>query len=273
MHRFFTAEAVRAALEQRTGGSAAPSGGEQLKTGAVVSLSKDDAAHAARVLRLEPGDSIIVCDGLGYEYEARLERVRPKESTAVIESGRLSPAEPSVELTLVQGIAKGSKMDFVVQKAVEVGVSRIVPLNSDRTVVRLDEAKADARVERWQRIAYEAAKQSGRARIPSVAPVHSWDELWRRDDLGVVFVPWEGEGSQRLLEMVRAVVPAAPVSAATRVQLTLIIGPEGGFTPEEIDAAQRHGAHPVTLGPRILRTETAGLIAAALVLGACGELG
>src|SRR5690606_10043452 len=115
------AEAVAAVLEHRAVGSAEHPEGQQLTAGVVVRLAKDDAAHAARVLRLGPGDSIVVCDGFGHEYEAELERVTPREALARIKSGRLSPAEPSVELTLVQGIAKGSKMDFVVQKAVEVG--------------------------------------------------------------------------------------------------------------------------------------------------------
>lgn len=265
MHRFFVLVPESADL---------PAGAAEkapLAAGDIVALSETDSVHAARVLRLAPGDVVVVCDGRGYEYEAELHQVSPRAVTVRIRSGRLSAAEPSVHVTLAQGIAKGDKMDFIVQKAVEVGVSRIIPLSTQRTVVRLDEEKAGARVERWQRIAYEAAKQSGRARVPRVEAVHAWEELWRRRDLGTVFVPWEGETTLRLLEAAAAL--AASHTPAAPARLTIVIGPEGGFAEAEIALAQRHGAQPVTLGPRILRTETAGLVAAALVLGALGELG
>lgn len=273
MHRFFVGGAVDAVLERAEDVAASPPPGPPLAEGAVVSLSEADAAHAARVLRLSPGSPVVVCDGRGYEYEAELVTVEPRATTARIKRGRLSAAEPWLALTLAQGIAKGDKMDLVVQKAVEVGVSRVLPLATARTVVRLEEAKAAARVQRWQRIAYEAAKQSGRARIPAVAAVHSWSELWRRDDLGVVLVPWEGEPARRLLETARALLPARPAQGGPSIQLTVVIGPEGGLTEDEIALARENGAYPVSLGPRILRTETAGLVAASLVLAAAGDLG
>lgn len=245
--------------------------GVPLATGTNVVLSPHDAAHAARVLRLSEGDRVILCDGRGHEYEAILERVSPRQTTARIHSYRVSTAEPSVFVTLMQGIAKGGKMDLIIQKAVEVGVSRIIPVITERAVVRLDEAKAEARIERWQRIAYEAAKQAGRAIVPTVEPVVSWLNVWTRDDLGFVIVPWEGEREHGLLKTVQQLIPGA--APDEKPAATIVIGPEGGLTSDEIALARKHGAHAVTLGPRILRTETAGLVAAALVLGALGDLG
>lgn len=271
MHRFFVF--IPDAAEGQTGSFAAVQQSPPLPEGVLVSLSEADSAHAARVLRLSVGDTVIVCDGLGYEYEAELESVSAREVTVRILNRRLSDAEPAVHVTLAQGIAKGDKMDFVVQKAVEVGISRIIPLITERTVVRLEGQKAAAKVERWRRIAYEAAKQSGRARIPAVDAVHSWDQLWRRDDLGIVIIPWEGEKARRLLETVSTVASASQGKRPMPAQITIVIGPEGGFAAHEIVQARQNGARVVTLGPRILRTETAGLVTAALVLGALGELG
>lgn len=240
--------------------------------GTVVSLSPDDSAHAARVLRLTPGNVIIICDGRGYEYEARLEQVSSRAVTARVTSGRPSTAEPNTHLTLIQGVAKGAKMDLIVQKAVEVGVSRIIPVTTERTVVRLEPAKATARVERWQRIAYEAAKQSGRAEIPVVEAVHAWSDLWPADNQDLVLVPWEGETERGIVAALRSNLTEDNASTVP-ARIAIAIGPEGGLSDDEVSLARRHGAQAVTLGPRILRTETAGLVAATLVLAAAGDLG
>lgn len=240
--------------------------------GTVVSLSAEDSAHAARVLRLTPGNVIIICDGRGYEYEARLEQVSSRAVTARVTSARPSTAEPNTHLTLIQGVAKGAKMDLIVQKAVEVGVSRIIPVTTERTVVRLEPAKAAARVERWQRIAYEAAKQSGRAAIPVVETVRSWADLWSDDEWDLVLVPWEEETTLAVGTAVREAL-ARRDAVTSSLRIAIAIGPEGGFTVDEVALAGRQGARAVTLGPRILRTETAGLVAATLVLAAAGDLG
>lgn len=279
--------------------------GTPLAAGTRVALTPSDAAHAARVLRLSAGDVVTLCDGRGYEYEAVLEHVSTGQTTARIKSHRVSAAEPSVNLTLIQGLPKGSKMDLIVQKAVEVGASRIIPVETRRTVVRLDRSKAHARVERWRRIAYEAAKQAGRGLVPVVEPIAAWDNLWQRKDLGFVLIPWEDEVERGLLETVRQLNDSVPdgvegSSAETATDLetapesdgevdseidpddqrssaskriAIVIGPEGGLTPDEISLAEQHGGCTVTLGPRVLRTETAGIVSAALVLSAFGELG
>lgn len=267
--------------------------------GTELQLDRADAVHAARVLRLRAGQFVLVSDGDGFDYEAELLQVSPNAVQVRIVSVAPSPAEPRAFLTLVQGVAKGSKMDFIIQKAVEIGVSRIIPVVTERTVVRLDRAKAAARVERWQRIAEEAAKQAGRGRVPVVEEVVHWSDVWQWDDLGTVLVPWEeaagrglmdalqhrpqtsdGVGSeQRSLTVTDAGseqrVVTAPTATDTggRRAFAVVIGPEGGLSPAEVDLAKSYGALPVTLGPRILRTETAAIVSVALVLAACGEMG
>lgn len=239
--------------------------------GTELDLDETDAHHIFRVLRLKPGETVVLCDGHSFDYEARLVRVDKAVVRARVTSVHPSLTEPRLFLTLVQGVAKGGNMDLVVQKAVEIGVSRIIPVVTERTVVQLDDKRADSRVERWQRIAYEAAKQSRRGIVPFVQSIVDWTQLWRKDDLGHVFVPWEEEDGRGLLEAIEEAKPR-PRSEERRPAVTVVIGPEGGLTPEEIDVARRHGAKPVTLGPRILRTETAAIVASALVLGAYGEM-
>lgn len=266
MHRFFLLQhGERPAREEASEPLWAP--------GAELALSETDSVHVARVLRLRPGQRVIVSDGRGFDYGAELVKVSPQG--AIVRLGPPSPskAEPRLFVTLLQGIAKGSKMDFIVQKAVEIGVRRIIPVDAERTVVRLNKDKADARVERWRRIAYEAAKQAGRARLPTVEPVASWQDVWRRDDLGAVVVPWEDEMGSGLLETMRALSQGVAASGTDIPRITVAIGPEGGYSQEEIEAAVRSGARSVSLGPRILRTETAAIVACSLVLAAFGELG
>lgn len=263
MHRFFLDSAA---------GFPPPAAGDDpsaLDPGAVVELTGSDAEHIARVLRLARGDRIVVCDGQGSDYEAELLTVNPARVAARVLSRQPSRGEPPVFLTIVQGIPKGDKMDLVVQKAVEAGASRIVPVFTARTVVVWDEAKSETRWRRWQRIAYEAAKQAHRGRVPQVAPPVSLPAFLaargeEEDDFGHVIVPWEEARGRGLRAVLRGLSPG-PV--------TVLIGPEGGLSPEEVAAAEERGAHIVTLGPRILRTETAGLVAATIILYEWGDLG
>lgn len=252
MHRFFVTDD--------------PAGVPELAAGDAVDLLETDAQHVARVLRLRAGERIVLCDGRGSDYEAVLVAVHPSRTVAHVVQRRPSRGEPPLTVTLLQGVPKGEKMDLIVQKAVEVGVGRIVPVFTSRTVVEWDAAKAQARRRRWQRIAYEAAKQCGRGRVPVVECPVSWEELWRteHESLGRVLLPWEEETSVGLRAVARALSPG-PVAIA--------IGPEGGFDPAEVEMARARGAQPVTLGPRVLRTETAGLVAASILLYEWGDLG
>lgn len=257
MHRFF--------LSGEDSGQRGPA----LQPGAVVEITGSDAEHMARVLRCVPGDRVVLCDGNGLDYAAELVAVTTARVSARVLSSAPSRGEPPVFLTLLQGVPKADKMDLIVQKAVEAGVSRIVPVFTARTVVAWDEAKAEARRRRWQRIAYEAAKQAQRGRVPEVTrAVALLDVLGtlgeQADQRGHLIVPWEEAGAQGLRAVLRGLKPGS---------VTVLIGPEGGLTPAEVSAAEGHGAHIVTLGPRILRTETAGLVAASIILYEWGDLG
>jgi 16S rRNA (uracil1498-N3)-methyltransferase len=225
-----------------------------------VTLTPAQVRHLQTVLRLEAGAEIEVFDGDGGRYRARLSapgRLRIEE--------RLAQQARALDVVLVQALAKGEKFDLVVQKATELGATRILPLASERAVVRLDEARGQSRAERWRRIAEEAARQCGRSDVPRIDPPSGWEGVFSLlgddpDRRGLLLDPEERE--LRL----GAAARGAP-------KLLLLVGPEGGFSPEERERARGEGILPVTLGPLVLRTETAGLAALALVLHVHGELG
>ncbi len=212
------------------------------------------------VLRLEAGAEIEVFDGEGGRYRARLAasgRLRIEE--------RLAPSSRALDVVLVQALAKGEKLDFIAQKATELGATRLLPLASERAVVRLDEGRGQSRAERWRRIAEEAARQCGRADVPRIDPPCGWEGVFsllreEPERRGLLLDP-----SERELRL-GAAARGAP-------RLLLAVGPEGGFSPEERDRARAEGILPVALGPLVLRTETAGLAALAVVLHVNGELG
>ncbi len=216
-----------------------------------VVLPPEEARHAATVLRLRPGERVVVFDGRGEEREVELTTVSPRAVAGRVVATRHG-VRPSVQLTLVQGVPKGIKMDVIVRMGTEIGVERFVPVLTRRAVAR----PAAARVERWRRIAAAAAKQSGRSAVPRVDAPRSVLEVWPELRDSLVLVPWEGERSRSIGAILRAHSGASAVA--------ICIGPEGGWTEEEVRDAVAHGAHPVTLGPLILRTETAGLVAAAM---------
>ena len=227
-----------------------------------VSLSPEDTRHALRVLRLKPEDPAEVFVG-GARYAAILEEAAGERLTLRV-TAPLPSTEPRLKCTLFQGLPKADKMEWIVQKAVELGVSRIVPVRMRRCVVRLEEKDEARKTERWQRIAREAGKQSGRCFPPEVLRPVSWKELPDlMADLEVCAVPWEEARESGPLAFLRD--HPAPAS------LGILIGPEGGITPEEIASLPRVCV-PVTLGPRILRTETAGLAATAAFLALYGEM-
>ncbi|HYF92294.1 MAG TPA: 16S rRNA (uracil(1498)-N(3))-methyltransferase [Symbiobacteriaceae bacterium] len=229
-----------------------------------VVLGKEDSHHLLRVMRAEAGAPFVVLSG-GMEFNCRLLGAEEGRAVGEVLSVSTAGGEPRVRITLFQGMAKGEKMETVIQHGTEVGIAEFVPVNTARAVVRLEPKKAAERVERWQRIAREAAEQSRRGAVPRVASVAAWKEaVGRAPEFDLVLVPWEEGG-----EPLRAVLGAHP--EAKRV--AVFIGPEGGLSPEEVDLARQRGAVAVTLGPRILRTETAGLAAAVAVLYALGDLG
>jgi 16S rRNA (uracil1498-N3)-methyltransferase len=197
-------------------------------------------------LRLGVGAELLVLDDGGMEHTVVLEQVSAREAVARVLSSARPARESPLDLVLAPALLKGSKMDLVVEKATELGVRRIVPVETRRTVGRGDH------VDRWRRIAVAAAKQSGRTRVPVVdaprALAALLDEAWA----GIRLVPWEGESSRRLRDL--------PDAAMAAVVLT---GPEGGFADDEVSLATARGFVPVTLGPRILRAETAAIVVTA----------
>jgi len=225
-----------------------------------------DAAHLTRVLRLGPGAEVLVLDEDGKLYRSRIASAAFGAVRLEIFEQVEGQGEPPLKVTLVQGLARGDKMDLVIQKATELGVSRIVPLVSERAVVRLEGTRIEKRVARWQKIAVEAAEQCGRLRVPVVEqPLDLAASLKLAEPGDTVLFLWEGEKERRLRDILRQHHPAGEVF--------LFVGPEGGFSAGEARMAADAGAFCVTLGPRVLRTETAGLIAAALVLYELGDLG
>jgi 16S rRNA (uracil1498-N3)-methyltransferase len=226
--------------------------------GGLVALSRQESDHVLKVLRMQAGDPVqlIAAERL-YGGE-----IAPAGGEANVKILRELPSpEPAVKVTLVQGLPKYDKLEWIVQKATELGVYQILPAEMERSVVRITDNDGKKR-ERLARIALEAAKQAGRAHVPQVLPAVRFSDALK-DLKGVVYVAWEEAAVLRLSEAVAADRPR---------EATLVVGPEGGITAEEIARLAAIGAKPVTLGPRILRTETAGLCALAVTLAALGEM-
>ncbi len=225
--------------------------GENGETGS-MSLKGPDVKHCVKVLRMGPGDRMIVSDGQDREYLCEIRETGPDFVHLDVVSDVLPSAEPNRQITLFQGLPKSDKMDYIIQKTVELGVCRIVPVEMSRSVVRLDEKKKQSRRERWQKLAESASKQSGRGMIPEIGEVCGFKEaLKEARDLDRILVPYESAENMAYTRSVLAEVPEGS-------RVAFFIGPEGGFDPEEIAALKEIGAAIITLGPRILRTETAG---------------
>ena len=224
--------------------------------------------HQVRdVLRLRPGARVIVLDNSGWEYEVELVDLRKDTALGRVCGRRLSQTEPVASLTLYQGVLKGDRFEWVLQKGTELGVVAFVPVFSKRSVVRSAQ-RVEKKRSRWESIIREAAEQSHRGRLPRLGAPRSFAEACvestRDHDLSLI--PWEEATGSNIPDMLRSLDPS-PASIA------LLIGPEGGFELEEVALAQRQGLQAVTLGPRILRAETASLAAATIVLSELGEMG
>ncbi len=235
-----------------------------------VVLSGSQAHQIRHVLRLRPGDRVTLLDNGGLAYEAELVGYEGDRARFELLNVRAAPGDPGVHVTLYQSVLKGERFEWVLQKGTELGISRFVPLVCVRNVVEDHPAIARKR-ERWERIIQEAAEQCGRARLPELAPSCAFVEALRRpeDALSVPLVrliAWEGERVAGL----RHVLAECNLRPGTRIQL--FVGPEGGFTEDEVALAQEQSVCPVSLGPRILRAETAGLVAAAAIFYESGDM-
>ncbi len=241
-----------------------------------VLITGNEAKHIITVLRKREGDKIDIFDGYGNEFRVRILEVDraaglPRVKAEIITQKR-KEAEPKLKISLFQSIPKGNRLDFIIQKSTEIGISEIVPITTERTIVRLDCKRIKQRALRWQKIAREAAKQSRRSTIPKVSPVLDFSQALkefsaRKTQMGII--AWEMEEKSHLREVLRSSVGGG----ISKLPLAIFIGPEGGFTPEEVEEARRAGVVPVSLGSRILRTETAGLVVAIAAFYESRDLG
>lgn len=212
-----------------------------------------DVNHIRNVLRIREGEQVSISDGNNHTYRCKLDRYEGERVVMEIESRVEEDRELPSEIYLFQGLPKQDKMDWIVQKSVELGVSSVIPVEMKRSVVKLDEKKADKKQKRWQQIAESAAKQSGRGYIPEIQGVHTFSEAVRKAvDLDVILLPYELE---RGMEETRRILSSVKRGGSVGI----FIGPEGGFEQGEVEEAMKMGAKKISLGKRILRTETAGL--------------
>ena len=218
-----------------------------------IRITGDDVNHAKNVLRMSVGEKVVVSCGQGVDYYCIIDFIRENQIGLRIEEEKAAVTELPVAITLFQALPKRDKMELVIQKAVELGAAEIVPVQTRRCVVRLDEWKADRKLVRWRAIAEAAAKQSGRGVIPRISEIMSFAEaLNYAEQMDTVLIPYElYEDMADSVEMMR--------KAAGGSSIGIFIGPEGGFERGEIEQAMERGAFPLSLGKRILRTETAGM--------------
>ncbi|MFC5740238.1 16S rRNA (uracil(1498)-N(3))-methyltransferase [Dyella tabacisoli] len=235
---------------------------QPLSVGAELPLPTQASEHVARVLRLNAGDAITLFNGDGSDYPATISSVGKREVVVQVSAAQPLDNESPLSLTLAQGVARGEKMDLIVQKATELGVARIVPLLTERSEVKLDPARAEKRLAHWRAVAASACEQSGRARLPEITPAQPL-EAWLR--------ALTDDGALRL-----ALLPEGSLQARTlSFQSTggiLVVGPEGGLGDRDVAALTQHRFLGLRLGPRILRTETAGLAALAALQALHGDV-
>ena len=230
-----------------------------------MQITGKDAHHIIDVLRMAPGDRLQVVADDGISFVGEITAVGTNTVTVLAREVLRETHDPDVRISLLQGLAKGDKMEFIIQKAVEIGVAEIFPVAMEHSVVVLDSSKAEKKVERWQRIAEAAAKQSKRDSIPAVHEVMSLGQILQQEKWDLLLVAYESENQVSLKEVLQSHKEAMTIG--------VVIGPEGGLSMEEVEIAQKQGGIAVSLGRRILRTETAGLVAATAVLYETDNLG
>jgi 16S rRNA (uracil1498-N3)-methyltransferase len=232
-----------------------------LTAGKHVTLEGTAANHVTRVLRLRIGDELTLFDGRGGEFAARIEEFRKDCVKVSVGEQRSTERESPLSLILAQGVSRGERMDWVVQKATELGVSRIIPVFTERSVVRLDAKQADRKVQHWRAIAIAACEQSGRNRIPDVTSPVNFFDLIRGGEPGSTRLLLSPTANLRLNEL-----------REPGTGITVLIGPEGGLADSEHEAAISAGFRAVRLGPRVLRTETAAIAALTIIQRDFGDL-
>lgn len=257
---------------------------EQFRDG-IITITGEDAHHAARVMRMKSGDRLIASDGLCRTALAVVTDVSQAAIRAEVEELLPQDSEPAWSITIAQSLPKGDKMELVIQKGTEIGAAVFAPFQSERMIVQYDSKKEAKRLERWSKIAKEAAEQAHRHRIPSIEPVRSWKGLLAAiEGYHLALFCYEREGANahgrgiedavRQWKIERELTTVSQISSDTdKPNILLIVGPEGGFTEREAKEAEEAGAVLIGLGKRILRTETAGLVGLTCLLYESGEMG
>ncbi len=234
---------------------------QPLIPGSVVDLP-EAVAHHLHVVRQQSGDELVLFNGEGGQVRARLAGIGKRRASAEVVAHDAVDVELPFRVMLAQGLPEGSKMDWIVEKAVELGAAGIIPLAAQRSVVRLSGDRADKRLAHWQAVVVSAAEQCGRNRLAHVLPVQDANR----------WLATPGEGTRILLSPRADASLAQWVRATPAQDVTLLVGPEGGFTDQEEDAARAAGALALSMGPRVLRTETAGLAALAILAAGWGGI-
>jgi len=227
----------------------------------IITITGPDVNHIKNVLRLKAGEEIVICNGQGKDCYCIISKVSETEIINNIQSVRDTDTELKSKITLFQGLPKKDKMELIIQKAVELGVYEIVPVMTKRVIVKLeDKKKEEKKLERWQAIAESAAKQSRRGIIPQIKPVQTYAEAMKyAKTLGISLIPYENAEGMRYTKAVIG-------GLGDYSSIGVFIGPEGGFEEVEVAKAQEQGMIPITLGKRILRTETAGLAVLSMMI-------
>jgi len=238
---------------------------DNLSIGATVKLPDNAATHTTRVMRLGVGDNLILFNGDGHDYTCELTLVKKNEVLAKVNSSIAINNESPLNITLLQGISSGDRMDYTIQKAVELGVNHIQPIATERSVVKLNQERAAKRLGHWQQVIHSACEQSGRAVVPQIAEPKSLSQwLAENSHQNQSRILLNPIGAKRLAELEKPNVGASH-------EIQLLIGAEGGLSPNEIEAASTNGFQSIILGPRILRTETAALAAMASMHSVWGD--
>ena len=245
---------------------------EQLQADTIY-MTGDDARHLQQVMRARPGERVVVADGSGQEAVVRLLTLDKERVCGEVELRRASAGEPRVRVLIAQALPKGDKLEIVIQKGTEVGATGFLPFVSERTIVQYDAKKEAKRLERWGKIAKEAAEQAHRGAMPEISPVADWRSMLvavaQADAAYICYERPSGDGLRAKLTELRQRFAGSSSAPA----IALIVGPEGGFSEREIREAEEAGCAAITLGTRILRTETAALVGLSCVLYEFGEMG
>lgn len=234
----------------------------QLALGNTVTVVGGAASHIARVLRLRAGDSVVLFSGDGLEHAGTIEQVRRDEVDVLLHASASPDTEPSLTITLVQALCRSSRMDTVIQKAVELGISQIQPVHTERTVVRLRGTRVDQKTQHWRRVAVSACEQCGRVRVPEILAPRRLANAIDAASFDAARFLLDSSGRSGLPEL-----------ASAPPEIVLLVGPEGGFTRQECELAEDAGFQRIRLGPRVLRTETAPIAAISILQHLYGDLG